>query len=192
SILCSSQTRFKHGIPLVSQLFSSWQIGQLPLSNRIVVAPMAQYSAQDGNATDWHVVHLGQLALSSAGLLILEATAVAPEGRATPRDLGLYSDENQAALARALQGLRAYSPIKVAIQLGHAGRKGSSHVPWEGGKQISFTQAEGWRCVAPSALPHAEGEEAPVELDAAGMARTLESYAQAARRAGELGIDGIE
>lgn len=176
----------------MSQLFSSWQIGQLQLSNRIVVAPMAQYSARDGSATDWHVVHLGQLALSGAGLLILEATAVAPEGRASPRDLGLYSDENEAALARALKAARAYSPIKVAIQLGHAGRKGSSHVPWEGGKQIPSTQADGWRCVAPSAIPHTQGEEAPIELDAAGMAHTLESYAQTARRAGQLGIDGIE
>src|SRR5690606_40454456 len=96
----------------------------------------AQYPAQDGSATDWHAVHLGQPALSGARLLILQATAVAPEGRATPRDLGLYSDDNEAALAQALKSARAHSPIKVAIQLGHAGRKGSSHVPWEGGKQI--------------------------------------------------------
>lgn len=176
----------------LSHLFTPWQIAQLQLSNRIVIAPMAQYSAVDGNAGDWHAVHLGRLALSGAGLLMIEATAVLPEGRCTPEDLGLYSDENEQALGRVLQMARAHSPIKVGIQLGHAGRKASSRAPWEGGTQIPSNERQGWRSVAPSAVPHATGEEVPEELDARGLARVIDGYVQTARRAARLGIDAIE
>ena len=112
----------------MSRLFSPWSLQDLQLPNRIVVAPMCQYSAVEGSATDWHVIHLGHLALSGAGLLILEATAVSPQGRITAGCLGLYNDANEAALARALDPVRAHSPIALAIQLAHAGRKGSSQV----------------------------------------------------------------
>ncbi|WP_431015412.1 NADH:flavin oxidoreductase/NADH oxidase [Bradyrhizobium pachyrhizi] len=176
----------------MSHLFSPWQIGELKLDNRIVIAPMAQYSAKNGSAGDWHTLHLGRLALAGAGLLILEATAVLPEGRVTPVDLGLYSDDNESALGRVLDVARAYSPVKVAIQLGHAGRKASSQVPWEGGKQIRSTEPEGWRGIAPSAVPHGPEEEAPIELDSQGMARIIDGFAEAAKRAARLGIDGIE
>jgi 2,4-dienoyl-CoA reductase-like NADH-dependent reductase (Old Yellow Enzyme family) len=176
----------------LSQLFSPWQIGRLPLDNRIVIAPMCQYSAEDGSATDWHQIHLGHLALSGAGLLILEATAVVPEGRITPRDLGLYSDENEAALARVLKAIRAYSPIKLAVQLGHAGRKASSRAPWMGGDQIRAGEAGHWQAVAPSAVPHSPTEESPLALDAAGMERVKQGFVQAARRCARLGIEGIE
>ncbi|QHI98919.1 oxidoreductase [Xylophilus rhododendri] len=176
----------------MSQLFSPWQIGQLPLSNRVVIAPMCQYSAEDGNATDWHMIHLGSLALSGAGLLILEATAVLPEGRITPTDLGLYSDANEAALARVLKAIRQHSPIKLAVQLGHAGRKASSQAPWMGGQQIPSGQPGHWQAVAPSAVPHGPTEEAPLALDAAGLARVREGFAEAARRCARLGIEGIE
>ena len=176
----------------MSKLFSPWHIGQLPLPNRIVIAPMCQYSAVDGNATDWHTVHLGHLALSGAGLLILEATAVVAEGRITAGDLGLYSDDNEAALARTLQVVRAHAPIKVAIQLGHAGRKASSQVPWHGGQQIAIDAPDGWQAFAPSALPHLPDEQAPTALDAAGLARIRDGFVQAAVRAARLGIDGIE
>ena len=111
-------------------LFQPLTLGPLTLPNRIVIAPMCQYSAHDGSATDWHLIHLGHLALSGAGLLILEATAVEREGRITPGCLGLYSDENEAALARVLAAVRAHSPMPLAIQLAHAGRKASSRVPW--------------------------------------------------------------
>ncbi|MDE2277511.1 MAG: oxidoreductase, partial [Burkholderiales bacterium] len=138
-----------------STLFSPWQLDALRLPNRIVVAPMCQYSAQDGTPGDWHLIHLGQLALSGAGLLVVEATAVSPEGRISPADLGLYSDANEAGLARVLAAVRAHAPIAVALQLAHAGRKGSSRAPWDGGAQIAPEAPGGWPTVAPSPLPHA-------------------------------------
>jgi 2,4-dienoyl-CoA reductase-like NADH-dependent reductase (Old Yellow Enzyme family) len=176
----------------MSRLFDPWRLGSLEFDNRIVIAPMCQYSAHDGEATDWHLIHYGSLALSGAGLLILEATAVSPEGRITPLDLGLYRDAHEAALARVLRAIRAYSPIRVAVQLAHAGRKGSCRAPWEGGAQIAAGQPGGWRTVAPSASPHAEGEEAPDALDRAGLKRVREAFVEAARRAARLGFDGIE
>jgi 2,4-dienoyl-CoA reductase-like NADH-dependent reductase (Old Yellow Enzyme family) len=176
----------------VSELFVPWQLGQLALSNRIIIAPMCQYSAEDGSATDWHMIHLGHLALSGASLLILEATGVSPEGRISPKDLGLYSDANQKALARVLHAVRTYSPVKVAIQLAHAGRKASTNVPWEGGKQIAPGEKDGWRTEAPSALPFAAGENPPVALDAPGLARERDDVVRAAKRTAKLGLDGIE
>ncbi|MDP3082579.1 MAG: oxidoreductase, partial [Rubrivivax sp.] len=148
----------------MSQLFSPWQLGGLTLPNRIVVAPMCQYSAEDGSATDWHLMHLGALALSGAGLLILEATAVEALGRITPRCLGLYSDANAEALARVLGALRRHSAMPVAIQLGHAGRKASSRLPWEGGSLLAPADG-GWLAQAPSALPQRPEEAAPQALD---------------------------
>ena len=176
----------------MSTLFSPFAIGSLPLKNRIVIAPMCQYSAVDGAATDWHRVHLGHLALSGAALLIIEATAVEAVGRITPACLGLWSDATEAALSRVLRSVRAHSPMPIAIQLGHAGRKASSHVPWQGGMLIAPDQPGGWRPLAPSALPHAEGEAAPQALDEAGMQRIVAAFADAARRAHRLGLDAIE
>ena len=173
-------------------LFQPLKIGSLELENRIVIAPMCQYSAEDGNATDWHTIHLGHLALSGAGLMIIEATAVTEEGRITPTDLGLYSDANEAALARVLAAVRANSPIPIAMQLAHAGRKASSRAPWDGGQQIPAADADGWVAVAPSAVPHSPGEESPLALDAAGLARVRDGFALAARRAARLGLDGLE
>ena len=125
---------------MTSPLFEPIELGGLTLPNRIVIAPMCQYSAEDGNATDWHMMHVGQLALSGAGLLILEATAVEPKGRITPGDLGLYSDANEQALGRVLTAARKYSSMPIGVQLGHAGRKSSSQRPWEGGQQISVAE----------------------------------------------------
>ncbi|GLU30564.1 NADH:flavin oxidoreductase/NADH oxidase [Trinickia caryophylli] len=176
----------------MNHLFDPLAIGELELSNRIVIAPMCQYSARQGSATDWHMIHLGQLALSGAGLLILEATAVSPEGRITPADLGLYSDENEAALARVVHALRAYSPIRLAIQLAHAGRKASSRAPWEGGAQIPSDAPDGWRTLAPSAVPHGADEEPPHALDRAGLDKVRDDFAAAAARAARLGFDAIE
>jgi 2,4-dienoyl-CoA reductase-like NADH-dependent reductase (Old Yellow Enzyme family) len=176
----------------MSALFQPISIGTLSLPNRIVIAPMCQYSAEDGSATDWHLIHLGHLALSGAGLLILEATAVEAAGRITPGCLGLYSDANEAALARVLDAVRAHAGgMPLAIQLAHAGRKASSHVPWRGGAQIPIAEG-GWRAEAPSALAHLDGEEPPAALDASGLARLRESFAAAARRAARLGLQGIE
>ena len=175
----------------MSALFSPLSLGPLALPNRIAIAPMCQYSAVDGNATDWHLMHLGQLALSGAGLLIIEATGVSPQGRITPGCLGLYSDANEAALARVLQALRAYSAMPIGIQLAHAGRKASSHTPWDGGQQIPL-DAGGWVAEAPSALPHLEAELPPAALDTAGLQRVLQDFVQAAQRAHRLGLQLIE
>jgi 2,4-dienoyl-CoA reductase-like NADH-dependent reductase (Old Yellow Enzyme family) len=153
---------------------------------------MCQYSAEDGNMTDWHLIHLGQLALSGAGLMILEATAVSPEGRISPADLGLYSEEDEAALARVMKAVRANSPIPVAIQISHAGRKASSRAPWDGGAQIRPDEPGGWKTEAPSAIPHSRDEDAPVALDAAGLARVRDAFVATTRRAARLGLDGIE
>ncbi len=176
----------------MSQLFQPWRLGSLAMDNRIVVAPMCQYSAEDGSATDWHLIHLGHLALSGAGLLVIEATAVSPEARITPADLGLYSDANEAALARVLAAIRAWSPMPLAIQLAHAGRKASCRVPWEGGRAIRAGEPHGWQVEAPSATPYAEGDDAPMALDAAGLARVREAFVATARRAARLGLQGIE
>lgn len=176
----------------MSKLFSPYQIGPLELSNRIVVAPMCQYSARDGLATDWHTIHLGNLALSGAALLILEATAVTPEGRISPADLGLWSDAHLEALKPIVATIRRHSPIKLGVQLSHAGRKGSTEAPWDGNAQIAPDQPRGWQTEAPSNIPHAEGEHAPLALDAAGLGRVKEAFVAAAIRAHALGLDAIE
>ncbi|HEY2188879.1 MAG TPA: NADH:flavin oxidoreductase/NADH oxidase [Caldimonas sp.] len=176
----------------MSYLFEPIEIGALRLANRIIVAPMCQYSASEGSAGDWHLIHLGHLALSGAGLLIVEATAVSPEGRITAADLGLYSDANEAALARVLAAVRAHAPIAIGMQLAHAGRKASSRAPWQGGAQVPIGEPGGWQTVAPSAVPHAAGEQPPAVLDAAGMAKIRADFARAAGRAARLGLDGVE
>ena len=174
------------------KLFSPLAIGGLHLRNRIVIAPMCQYSAQDGDMTDWHLIHLGHLALSGAGALTIEATAVLPEGRITYADVGLWNDANEAAMARTLASIRRWSEIPVLIQLAHAGRKASTKLPWQGGAQLSPEDAQGWQTSAPSALPFAPGEHAPLALDGAGLARVRDAFADAARRAGRLGLDGVQ
>ena len=175
-----------------AQLFTSLQVGSLLLRNRIIIAPMCQYSAEDGCATDWHVIHLGHLALSGAALLTLEATAVTPEGRISARDLGLWSDENERALARTLDSVRRWSDMPIAIQLAHAGRKASTRVPWEGGAQIPPHESDGWQTVAPTAVPFTPGTNPPIALDRAGLAHVRNAFAVAATRAARLGLDGVQ
>ena len=126
----------------MSALFTPLEIGSLKLANRIVIAPMCQYSAEDGCMTDWHMIHLGHLALSGAALLTIEATAVTPEGRISYGDTGLWSDENEGAMARVLESVRRWSDMPIAIQLAHAGRKASTDEPWFGGAQIAPERAE--------------------------------------------------
>ncbi len=172
-------------------LFTPLKIGAVSLPNRIMVSPMCQYSAIDGNANDWHRAHLSTLALSGAGLLCIEATAVGPEGRITAGCLGLWNDENEQALDGIVRMIRATSPVKLAIQLGHAGRKASSHRPWEGGALIPSDQG-GWQTLAPSALPHKPDEEAPQAVTLEDIARIKRDFISAAQRAARLGIDVIE
>lgn len=175
----------------MSMLFSPLKVGQLELPNRIVVAPMCQYSAEEGCARDWHLIHLGQLAASGAGLLIIEATAVAPEGRITPFDLGLYSDAAEEALGKVIEAARTVSDIRLGLQLAHAGRKASSQAPWDGGALLSPAQG-GWPTVAPSAVPHSPGETPPVALDEAALQRIRQAFSQAAACAARLGLDLVE
>ncbi len=172
-------------------LFSPISIGPQTLPNRIMISPMRQYSGNNGNANDWHIAHLGSLALSGAGLLFVEATSVSPEGRITAGCLGLYNDENHQSLKRVVDAVRAISPIKLAIQLGHAGRKASSHRPWEGGALMS-AQEGGWQTIAPSALPHKVDETPPKAMTAADIHRVIDDFISATQRARELGFDVIE
>ena len=175
----------------MSPLFSPFSLGSLALRNRIVIAPMCQYSAVQGEASDWHLMHLGQLALSGAGLLIIEATAVEPEGRISPGDLGLWSDATAQALQRVLLAVRAHSAMPIAIQLGHAGRKASSQRPWEGG-QLLAPQQGGWETLAPSAIAHGPHEAPPRSMTRADLQRVREAFVAAALRAQRIGIDAIE
>jgi 2,4-dienoyl-CoA reductase-like NADH-dependent reductase (Old Yellow Enzyme family) len=175
-----------------SRLFSRYEVGGLTLANRIVIAPMCQYSAVDGCMTDWHLIHLGHLALSGAALLTIEATAVCPEGRITYADVGLWSDETEAAIGKVLESVRRWSEMPVAIQLAHAGRKASTEIPWKGGHQIPAGDTNGWQTEAPSPLPFAAGERPPLALDRDGLARVRDAFADAALRAARLGIDAVQ
>jgi 2,4-dienoyl-CoA reductase-like NADH-dependent reductase (Old Yellow Enzyme family) len=175
----------------MSALFSPITLRGLKLANRIMVAPMCQYSAVDGEANDWHFTHINSLALSGAAMFCIEATAVEAAGRITPGCLGLWNDATEAALKPIIASVRRHSKAAVAMQLAHAGRKGSSHVPWEGGQQIPVAQG-GWQTEAPSAVPHKEGETPPLALDAAGLKRIRDAFAATAQRAERLGIDALE
>jgi len=173
-------------------LFKPLRVGNLELSNRIVIAPMCQYSARAGCMTDWHIIHLGQLALSGAALLTIEATAVLPEGRITWADVGLWDDETEAAIARTLESIRRWSDMPIAIQLAHAGRKASTEVPWAGGAQLAPDHPHGWQTQAPSAIPFLEGTIAPTALDRDGLQRVRNAFAASAQRAGRLGVDAVQ
>jgi len=173
-------------------LFTPFRVGALDLRNRIVIAPMCQYSAEDGCATDWHLIHLGHLALSGAALLTIEATAVTTEGRISARDLGLWSDETEQALGRVLDSVRRWSDMPIAIQLAHAGRKASTRVPWEGGGQVPLEEPGAWQTHAPSALPFAPADRPPAALDQAGLDRIREAFAQSAIRSARLGLDAVQ
>lgn len=175
----------------MSKLFSTIELGPLKLNNRIVIAPMCQYSATEGLTNSWHLLHLGNLTLSGASTLIIEATAVERIGRITDGCLGLWNDAQQAALKESIDTIRPYAPTKLLIQLSHAGRKGSSHKPWETGKLMS--QAEGgWQPVAPSAISHGIDEPPPTALDEEGLIRIRQAFVDSAKRAVAIGLDGIE
>jgi 2,4-dienoyl-CoA reductase-like NADH-dependent reductase (Old Yellow Enzyme family) len=175
----------------MSTLFSPIRLRDLALPNRIMVAPMCQYSAENGEANDWHFTHINSLALSGAAMFCIEATHVEPIGRITPGCLGLWNDATEAALKPILASVRKHSRIAVAMQLAHAGRKGSSHKPWDGGQQIPLAEG-GWQTEGPSSVPHKEGELPPRALDAQGLKRVRDAFIDATKRAMRLGIDAIE
>jgi 2,4-dienoyl-CoA reductase-like NADH-dependent reductase (Old Yellow Enzyme family) len=164
---------------LMSLLFTEYTLGSprgpLTLANRIVVAPMCQYSAVNGEATDWHLMHWGNLLNSGAGLFIIEATGVTPEGRITPACLGLWDDRTEAALKDKLSRAKKLAPaVPVFIQLAHAGRKASSATPWAGGQLLSADQG-GWETLAPSAIPQLEGERMPHELSTQELSALIDA-----------------
>ncbi|MEL6297149.1 MAG: NADH:flavin oxidoreductase/NADH oxidase [Pseudomonadota bacterium] len=176
---------------MTSLLFSPIKLRGLDLPNRIVVAPMCQYSAHKGTANDWHLMHLGQFAVSGVGLVFVEATGVEAEGRITPGCVGLYSDANAEALARVVRFFRDFGSAKIGIQLAHAGRKASANVPWKGGRALS--DAEGaWQTVAPSAVPYGDGWHTPEAFGDNSLARVRTAFVDATRRAIDLDFDAIE
>lgn len=175
----------------MSALFSPITLRSLTLPNRIMVAPMCQYSAENGEANDWHFMHIGNLAQSGAAMFCIEATGVEAIGRITPGCLGLYNDATEAALKPIMASVRKRSKTAVAMQLAHAGRKASSHTPWDGGQLIPPAEG-GWRPEGSSAVPHKEGEAAPLALDALGLARVRDAFVATAKRADRLGIDALE
>jgi len=176
----------------MSTLFKPISLRGLKLANRIMLSPMCQYSSDDGSANDWHFTHINNLALSGAAMFCIEATHVEAIGRITPGCAGLYTDANEAALKPILASVRKHSKAAVAMQLAHAGRKGSSARPWEGGQQIPLGQPGAWQAVAPSAVAHKEGENVPTALDDAGLARIRDAFVASAKRAERLGIDALE
>ena len=173
-------------------IFEPIRIGSLELSNRIVIAPMCQYSAENGCMNDWHLIHLGHLSLSGAALLTIEATAVLPDGRITWADVGLYDDETEIAMSSTLDRIRRWSGIPIGIQLNHAGRKASTEVPWVDGAQIAPGAPNGWQTDAPSAIPYADGQMSPRMLDRDGLRNIRDAFAAAAKRARRIGVDLIQ
>jgi len=175
-----------------SALFEPIRIRSLELANRIVIAPMCQYSAQNGRMNDWHLIHLGQLAISGAALLTIEATAVMAEGRITYADVGLYNDDAETAMGRILESIRRWSKMPIGVQLSHAGRKASTEVPWKGGGQLSPADPLGWQTIGPSAIPFAPEYIPPLALDREGMREIRRAFASAAKRADRIGLNLIQ
>jgi 2,4-dienoyl-CoA reductase-like NADH-dependent reductase (Old Yellow Enzyme family) len=180
----------------LSHLFSEFTLtspsGPITLANRAVVAPMCQYSAQEGQASDWHLMHWGSLLNSGAAMFIIEATGVTPQGRITPFCLGLWDDATAAALDDKLNRARKLAPqVPVCIQLAHAGRKASSAAPWEGGQLLDAAHG-GWSTQGPSAVPHLPQETPPKALSVQDMADITQAFVEAAKRAEAIGIEAIE
>jgi 2,4-dienoyl-CoA reductase-like NADH-dependent reductase (Old Yellow Enzyme family) len=177
---------------MTSVLFSPIRLAELELANRIVVAPMCQYSANDGVASDWHLTHLGMLANSGAGLVIAEMTDVERRGRISHGCLGLYSDACEAALTRVVDHCHLIGTAKIGIQLAHAGRKGSARLPWEGRGQGGTAPPDPWETIAPSAIAFGPDWATPRAMTHDDIERVRDAFAMAARRAVRCGFDAIE
>ena len=178
---------------MTAPLFSPFDLGPVRLSNRIVVSPMCQYSANDGSMNDWHLQHLMTMAMSGAALVVVEATAVERLGRITHGCTGLYSDDNERAMARTVAAARgvALPGVKFGVQIGHAGRKASAERPWEGGRALKDGD-DPWTTYAPSPIPFDDGWPVPEELTDADLARIETAFVQAAKRAVRIGFEAIE
>lgn len=175
----------------MAHLFTPLTIRSIELKNRIVVSPMCQYSSTDGFANDWHLVHLGSRAVGGAALIITEATAVSPEGRISPDDLGLWKDEHIEKLQQIVAFIEGQGSI-AGTQLAHAGRKASHVSPWKGGKSLPVNDAAAWQTVAPSALPFRDDEPVPEALDKAGIDKVINDFTVAAQRALKAGFKVME
>ena len=171
-------------------LFEPIGIRSIEFRNRIIVSPMCQYSAEEGFANDWHMVHLGSRAVGGAGLVIAEATAVSPEGRISPGDLGIWLDDHIPALSRIAAFIQEQGAV-AGIQIAHAGRKASHDAPWHGGRFLS-EQEGGWKTVGPSALPFAAGDSLPHALTPEGLENVIIDFHSAAKRALEAGFKVLE
>jgi 2,4-dienoyl-CoA reductase-like NADH-dependent reductase (Old Yellow Enzyme family) len=178
-------------LAMTNDLFTPIALRGITLANRIVVPPLCQYSSDEGVATDWHMQHLPALALSGAGLVVFEMTDVEPIGRITPYCAGLWSDAQEAVLARVIASCRKYGQAKLGIQIAHAGRKASCSEPWKGGKFLPSAQG-GWQTIAPSAIPFSDGYGTPRAMTREDMTRVLEAFVGATRRAARLGFDSCE
>ena len=174
----------------MSKLFSPLSIKSVTFRNRLVISPMCQYSAVDGFANDWHLVHLGSRAVGGAALIIQEATAISPEGRITPGDLGLWNDAHINKMEAITHFIHSQGSI-AGIQLAHAGRKGGCALPWNGGKQLKV-QEGGWETISASSLPFSPDDVAPKALDIAGISRIINCFKAGAQRALEAGYKVIE
>jgi len=172
-------------------LFSTLQLRGLTFPNRIAVSPMCQYSCVDGNATDWHLVHLGSRAVGGAGLVVMEATAVSPEGRISPGDHGIWLDAHIPKLRQITDFIRSQGSC-AGIQLAHAGRKASTYSPWDGDGCVPLNEGGWTNVMAPSAIPFAGNYPLPTALDAAGIRKVVDDYAMAAKRARLAGFDVVE
>ena len=176
---------------MTSQLFTPISLRGLTLANRVVIPPLCQYSSDNGSATDWHMLHLPAFAISGAGLVVFEMTNVEPIGRITPYCAGLWSDDNERALARVIASCRKYGQAKLGIQIAHAGRKASTAEPWKGGKFLPSDQG-GWQTIAPSAIPFGENYGTPRAMVREDFDRVLDGFVNATRRAVRLGFDSCE
>ncbi|UNK40631.1 NADH:flavin oxidoreductase/NADH oxidase (plasmid) [Shinella sp. H4-D48] len=176
----------------MSALFSSYRLKDVTLRNRIAVAPMCQYQAQDGFVNDWHFTHYPSLARGGAGLVIVEATAVSPEGRITPGCTGLWKDEQTEGMAKIAASIKAAGAV-AGIQIGHAGRKASVNLPWEGDDHIPADDPRGWETIAPSAIPFGGAlSKVPREMSVSDIARVKADFVSAARRAKDAGFEWLE
>ena len=177
---------------MTARLFTELQLGELTLSNRICVPPMCQFRAEEGLVQSWHKVHYGKLVGSGAGMVVVEATAVTPEGRITPKCLGLWNDAQQEAFKSLVQDCRAVAAdTKLFLQLSHAGRKGSRCVPWEGHETVAAEKG-GFSLIAPSALAYDKGYPTPREMTGDDIERVISAFADAAQRAHKAGFDGVQ
>ena len=176
---------------MTHKLFSPWTLRSVTLPNRICVAPMCQYSTPDGVAGDWHMVHLGSRAVGGAGLVMVEAAAISPEGRISPRDLGIWTDAQAQALAPIVAFMKAQGAV-AAIQIAHAGRKASTQPPFLGGHAIAPNTEGGWKPLGPSALPFSHSHTPPHAMDAQDLEQVRKDFVAAAQRALTAGFEVLE